>query len=165
MTARTPQRQQLMDLLGPVISSQGYDLEDVSVSAAGRRSLIRVIVDGEHGIDLDAVASVSRAVSDVLDQADDAEFGSPFVLEVSSPGVDRPLSEPRHWRRAHGRLVSSTVSGQPVTGRVKAADDDAVTLEIDGVARNVAWSDLGPGHIQVEFARADSLVESDEERA
>ncbi len=102
-----PARADLLDLLAPVVAAAGYDLEDVTVTAAGRRSLVRVIVDADEGVDLDGVADVSRAVSNALDDGD--AFAGPFVLEVSSPGVDRPLTEPRHWRRARGRLV--TVAG------------------------------------------------------
>src|SRR4051812_39024854 len=95
------ERDRLLDVLSPVVREVGYDLEDVTVTAAGRRSLVRVIVDADGGIDLDAVAEVSRVVSDVLDEKGDG-FAGPYVLEVSSPGVDRPLTEPRHWRRAEG---------------------------------------------------------------
>ncbi|MDQ1719749.1 MAG: ribosome maturation factor RimP [Pseudonocardiales bacterium] len=164
MAARTPQRQQLMELLGPVITSQGYDLEDLSVTAAGRRSVIRVIVDSDTGIDLDGVAEVSRAVSEILDAeaepASAAAFSGPYVLEVSSPGVDRPLTEPRHWRRAVGRLVSVAISDQSVTGRVLAGGEDGIVLEVDGVKINHSLSELGPGRIQVEFAHADDHKEA-----
>jgi ribosome maturation factor RimP len=153
----------LLDLLTPIVTAAGYDLEDVAVSSAGRRSLIRVTVDADGGIDLDAVAEVSRLVSDALDA--DAELpGSPrtlagaYVLEVSSPGVDRPLTEPRHWRRAAGRLVRVEVAGQPVTGRVSGADEDGVTLDVDGSARRVGWAEIGRGKVQVEFSRADEEV-------
>lgn len=155
MTARTPQRQQLLDLLGPVVTSVGYDLEDVTVTAAGRRSLIRVIVDSDQGIDLDAVAEVSRAVSDSLDAADSTAFAGPYVLEVSSPGVDRPLTEARHWRRAVGRLVTVPVGDKTITGRVVSADSD-VTLEVNGVPETHPLSELGKGKIQVEFNRGVS---------
>src|SRR3954452_22994387 len=87
MTARSPQRQQLQDLLDPVVSAAGYELVDLSVSSAGRRSLVRVTVDGDEGIDLDGVAEVSRAISAAMDSEDGA-FAGPYVLEVSSPGVD-----------------------------------------------------------------------------
>jgi ribosome maturation factor RimP len=153
MTARTPQRQQLIELIGPVVSAAGYDLDDLSVTAAGRRSLIRVSVDSDHGIDLDAVADISRAVSDVLDSDGGASFAGPFVLEVSSPGVDRPLTEPRHWRRAAGRLVTVDVDGRPLTGRVVSADDSTVVLDVDGRQRGLPLAGLGPGRVQVEFSR------------
>jgi ribosome maturation factor RimP len=154
-------REHLLELLGPLVTDAGYDLEDVTVASAGRRSLVRVTVDTDGGIDLDAVADVSRIVSDALD-ADAADPSSPralsgaYVLEVSSPGVDRALTEPRHWRRAVGRLVSVDVAGRPVTGRVTAADDSGVTLQTDGAeSRPVTWTELGRGRVQVEFNRAE----------
>ncbi len=153
MTARTPQRQQLIELIGPAVSAAGYELDDLSVTAAGRRSLIRVSVDGDGGIDLDAVADISRTVSEILDGDGAASFAGPYVLEVSSPGVDRPLTEPRHWRRATGRLVSVDVDGRPLTGRVVSADDASVTLDVEGQQRSLPLAGLGRGRVQVEFAR------------
>lgn len=153
-------REHLLDLLGPLVTDAGYDLEDVAVTSAGRRSLVRVTVDADGGIDLDAVAVVSRIISDALD-ADTANPGSPralsgaYVLEVSSPGVDRPLSEPRHWRRATGRLVKAEADGRTLTGRVTAVDDTGVTFEVEGSERRVGWPDLGRGKVQVEFHRAE----------
>lgn len=154
-------RDGLLDLLAPLVTSAGYDLEDVAVSSAGRRSLVRVIVDADGGIDLDAVATISRVVSDALDR--DIEDGTTlahslagsYVLEVSSPGVDRPLTEPRHWRRAAGRLVTAQTKGKTVTGRVVSVDDNGATFEIKGRQQWIAWSDLGRGKVQIEFNRAD----------
>jgi ribosome maturation factor RimP len=151
-------RERLLGLLGPVIAAAGYELDDVSVTAAGRRSLVRVSVDADGGIDLDAVADVSRVVSDAIDATDadapgGAAFAGPYVLEVSSPGIDRPLSEPRHWRRAVGRLVQVEVQGRPVTGRVLGADGSGVALEVAGAHRGVPWAELGRGTVQVEFNR------------
>ena len=139
---------QLRELLSPVVTAAGYDLEDVEVSAAGRRSVVRVIVDRDGGIDLDAVAEVSRPVSDALDAAD--AFGeSAYVLEVTSPGVDRPLTEPRHWRRNIGRLVE--VDG--IKGRIVDATEEGVALEVGGEQRDIAHADLGTGKVVVEFSR------------
>ena len=147
----------VQDALEPVVTAAGYDLEDVSVSAAGRRSVVRVVVDRDGGIDLDAVADVSRVVSAALDESDVMGAAS-YVLEVTSPGVDRPLTQPRHWRRATGRLVS-VVAGQrgTVLGRVQDADDTEVTLDVEGDATRVPYDKLGPGHVQVEFAREETL--------
>lgn len=153
-------RTALFDLLEPLVAGSGYDLEDVAVSAAGRRSMVRVTVDSDRGIDLDAVATISRVVSEVLDESLEGDgvlaraLAGSYVLEVSSPGVDRPLTQPRHWRRAVGRLVTTTMHGKAVTGRVTAADDDAATLNIKGRTQTVAWSDLGPGKVQIEFNRS-----------
>jgi ribosome maturation factor RimP len=154
------------DLLTSVVADAGLVLEGVSVTPAGKRRVVRVVVDlpdDAHGsLDLDAVAEVSRAVSDALDSSD--VLGSaPYVLEVGSPGVDRPLTERRHWARARGRLVKTTLrsSGSEVTGRVKTVDDDGVVLDLDGVERTVEWSDLGAGRVQVEFSRADEPADEE----
>ena len=88
----------------PWSTAQGLDLEDVVVTPAGKRRLLRVVVDQDGGVDLDTVAGVSTAVSATLDESD-AMGGAPYVLEVTSPGVDRPLTAPRHWRRNRDRLV------------------------------------------------------------
>ena len=144
--------QRVHGALEPVVNAAGYDLEDVSVSVAGRRSVIRVVVDRDGGIDLDAVADVSRALSSALDQSD-VMGSSSYVLEVTSPGVDRPLTQPRHWRRAIGRLVTVAVcDAGSITGRVRDADEAEVTLEVDGDSQRVSYDRLGPGHVQVEFS-------------
>jgi ribosome maturation factor RimP len=145
-------RHRVRDALEPVVAAAGYDLEDVSIASAGRRSVVRVIVDRDGGIDLDAVADISRTVSTALDDSD-VMGAAPYTLEVSSPGVDRPLTEPRHWQRASGRLVRVTADGSSVTGRVTSADEDVVELDVAGETREMPYGCLGPGHIQVEFDR------------
>jgi len=160
-------RERLLGLLGPVVSAAGYDLEDVTVSAAGRRSLIRLSVDADGGIDLDAVAEVSRIAGDVIDGAEadaagGAAFAGPYVLEVSSPGVDRPLTESRHWRRATGRMVTVQVGEQTVTGRLLDTSGAGVTLDVDGVRREVPWAGLGRGAVQVEFNRPSEVCAADD---
>jgi ribosome maturation factor RimP len=148
-------REHLLDLLAPVVTAAGCDLEDVTVAAAGRRSVVRVVVDADGGVDLDAVAAVSRAVSEALD-ADTpggSAFAGPYVLEVSSPGVDRPLSAPRHWQRAVGRVVSVPIGDATLTARVVVTTAAGVRFDVDGEHRDVAWRELGPGRVQVEFTR------------
>ena len=155
-------------LVAPVVEATGYDLEELAVTPAGRRSIVRVVVDRDDGVTLDDVAEVSRAVSAALDDLD-GEFGSaPYVLEVTSPGVDRPLTEPRHWRRNTGRLVTVGVgpagSAEQVTARVLEVDGDGVTLAVEAqgkpgakkrppTRRQVPWQQLGAGRVQVEFGR------------
>ncbi|ATO14419.1 ribosome maturation factor RimP [Micromonospora sp. WMMA2032] len=155
-------RTRLREVIEPVVTAAGYDLEDLSVSRAGRRHVVRVIVDADGGINLDAVADVSRAVSAALDTAEEAAgdiVAGEYQLEVSSPGVDRPLTLPRHWRRNVGRLVKVTVRGEAgdrqLTGRVTAADDERVELESDAGRVTHAYAELGPGRVQVEFSRLD----------
>src|SRR5580692_4965644 len=135
----------IADVIGPVIAAAGMDLEAVRVTAAGRRRLLRVVVDSDHGVSLDDAADISRQLSAALDAV--AVMGDfPYTLEVSSPGVDRPLTDPRHWRRAAGRLVQVTVTDSGiVTGRIVSADPDGVTLEVDGARRRFGYAVLGAG--------------------
>jgi ribosome maturation factor RimP len=141
--------ERLTTLLEPVAGSAGMDLESVRISAAGRRWLLRVVVDADNGPGLDEIALVSRAMSAELD-ASGVMGQAAYTLEVSSPGVDRPLTEPRHWRRAVGRMVRAPLA----QGRVVAAGADTVTLDIDGQQREFGYRDLGPGRVQVEFGNA-----------
>lgn len=149
-------REHLVETLRPVVAALGYDLEDITVTSAGRRSLVRVTVDADGGIDLDAVADVSRLVSEAMDAQEPGgpAFAGPYVLEVSSPGVDRPLTEPRHWRRSVDRLVQVAVQDRTVTGRVRSVSDRGIVLDVEGSEREIAWSALGRGKVQVEFNRA-----------
>jgi ribosome maturation factor RimP len=142
-------RDRVRAALTPVVAAEGFDVEDVAVTAAGRRTVIRVVVDRDGGVDMDAIAAISRVISDALDRAP-VTGETPYTLEVTSPGVDRPLTEPRHWRRAAGRLV---VTGS-MRGRVVSADDEAVTLDVDGSQQVVPYADLAPGHVQIEFDRS-----------
>ncbi len=141
------------EVADPVVRAAGLDLEDVTVSPAGRRSVVRVVVDGDDGLDLDAVAEVSRAVSDALDEAD--VFGSTaYVLEVTSPGVDRPLTAPRHWRRALSRLVAvELVDGAVLTGRLVETDSASAMLDVDGTVHEIELGQVRSARVQVEFAR------------
>jgi ribosome maturation factor RimP len=152
----------IADVIQPVIAAAGMDLESVRVTAAGRRRLLRVVVDSDRGVSLDDAAAVSRQLSAALDAV--AVMGDfPYTLEVSSPGVDRPLTDYRHWRRAVGRLVQVTVTDsggvQPMSGRISAADADGVILDVEGdpkTRRRFPYTALGPGAIQVEFGHPPS---------
>jgi ribosome maturation factor RimP len=178
-TQRTdPATSRLTGWIEPVVGAAGYDLEDLVVTPAGRRSVVRVVVDRDAGVTLDDIAEVSRAVSEVLDRNDDGMGRTPYVLEVTSPGVDRPLTEPRHWRRNTGRLVTVAVgpagSTETVTGRITAVDGAGVTLAVEAkgkpgakkrppTTRQVPWVELGSGRVQVEFGRGtdESLADDD----
>ena len=145
-------------VIEPVVTAAGYDLEEVGLSRAGRRHVVRVLVDADGGINLDGIALVSRAISDALDAAEESGgevLAGEYQLEVSSPGVDRPLTQPRHWRRNVGRLVA--VNG--LTGRLTAADDDGIVLD----DREIRYADLGPGKVQIEFKRLDEAKFDDDD--
>jgi ribosome maturation factor RimP len=168
-----PATVKLAGWIEPVVGAAGYDLEELVVTPAGRRSVVRVVVDRDEGVTLDDIAEVSRAVSAVLDDNDGALGRAPYVLEVTSPGVDRPLTEPRHWRRNVGRLVVVPVgpagAAEQVTARITAVDHAGVTLAVEAkckpgakkrpaTAQQVPWAALGAGRVQVEFGRADDGV-------
>jgi ribosome maturation factor RimP len=154
----------LRDVIEPLARSAGYDLEDLSVVRMGRRHVVRVTVDRDGGVGLDAVAELSRGISHGLDDAESAagEFiAGEYQLEVSSPGTDRPLTEPRHWRRNVGRLVTLRLGGHLVTGRLIAADDTGATLAVDDVVSTHPYADLGRGRIEIEFNRLDDVDDDD----
>ena len=158
-------RSRVRAVIEPVVLAAGFDLEDVNLSRAGRRHVLRVLVDADGGISLDDVAVVSREISLALDTADENQgevLAGEYQLEVGSPGVDRPLTLPRHWRRNVGRLVTVAVAGRSLTGRVTAADDTGVVLDVDSDVNHVAYAELGPGKVQIEFKRLDEAVFPDE---
>jgi ribosome maturation factor RimP len=161
-------RARLRAVIEPVIMDAGFDLEDLTVTRAGRRHLVRVIVDGDGGVNLDEIADLSRDVSVAIDEAEQAggafaanELDGPYQLEVSSPGTDRPLTEPRHWRRNVGRLVSVKAGERTVTGRISEVDAESVTLDVNGKAERVPLDQLGAGRVQLEFTRLAELAEDD----
>ena len=160
----------LRDQLEPVVAALGYDLEEVTAQRAGSRQVLRLVVDGDGGVTLDDVAEVSQAVSAALDEG--GQMGeAAYDLEVTSPGVSRPLTLPRHWRRAVGRLVLvSPTAGGELTGRVVEADEDGVVLELPGKKpgmkgelRRLGYPELGRGRVQVEFNRPGSKDEDPDE--
>ena len=172
--AAAPDTSAISRVAEPVVHALGMDLESVKVTTAGRRRLLRMVVDSDRGVSLDDAALASRELSAKLD-ASDVMGDMPYTLEVSSPGVDRPLTQPRHWQRAVGRLVrvpltpasaghARTPGGQGksapgkagvVQGRVVAADAAEVTLDIDGQHRRFGYAVLGAGAVQIEFGRPD----------
>jgi ribosome maturation factor RimP len=149
----TASHARLQQLLEPAVSATGFDLEDVTVSPAGKRRVVRVVVDRDGGVDLDDVADVARAVSDLLDEHPDLVAGA-YTLEVTSPGVDRPLTHPRHWRRNVGRLVKATLADETVTGRITGSTDTDVTLDVDGTPRTLLQAEVSKAVVQVEFGRS-----------
>lgn len=171
------------------VAGTGFELAGLEITQAGRRRLVKVVVDTSEGaadqdgtdradgagsaaggLDLDAVATVSRAVSGALDQCDDL-LGGPYTLEVSSPGLDRPLTRRSHWRRARLRLVEVRLAGgEQLLGRVGAADDTGVTLLVAGQLRRIGYHEVERAVVQVEFreppaAELRALEPSKEESA
>ena len=153
--SRSADQAQLEEFLASIVDGFGCDLEAVEVSPAGRRRLLRVLVDRDGGISLDDVAEVTRAVSKALD-AEDLMGDGAYTLEISSPGVDRPLTLPRHWRRNTGRLVAVTLaSGDKIKGRITAADDQGVELDVEGQTRAVSYDEVARAKVEIEFNRKE----------
>ncbi|MBZ5734368.1 ribosome maturation factor RimP [Nocardioides sp. TRM66260-LWL] len=131
----------------------GFDLEAVELTPAGKRRVLRIAVDRDGGITLDDVAEATRAISAVLDDSD-VLGQQPYTLEVTSRGVDRPLTLPRHWRRNVGRLVKVTpLEGAAFSGRIVEAGEGSVVVEVRGARRTVALADVGKALVQIEFNR------------
>ncbi len=142
------------------VADVGFDLESLEEVRIGQRWVIRVIVDSDAGVGLDDIAAVSRAVSHALDERDELMAG-PYTLEVTSPGVDRPLTHPRHWRRNRLRLVrAALVGGGELIGRIGDCDDEGVTLLASGSLRRVRYTELSRAVVEVEFRHppADELA-------
>jgi len=138
------------------LREMGLDVEAVEITPAGKRRVLRVAVDKDGGVTLDDVADATREVSRVLDDSD-VMGEQPYTLEVTSRGVDRPLTLPRHWRRNAGRLVRATLAdGSTLEGRIAQAGDEAVALDVDGATRDLAYVDVARALVQVEFNRKDS---------
>lgn len=144
---------QLCDVLTGPMASLGLDLEAVDLTPAGNRRLLRIAVDKDGGVTLDEIASATKEISRVLDDSD-VMGERAYTLEVSSPGVDRPLTLPRHWRRNAGRLVKlTTTAGETLTGRVTEPEEETVVLEITGRRRTITIADVAKAKVQVEFNR------------
>jgi len=131
----------------PAIEGEGAYLEEVTVTPAGRRSLVTVIVDSEKHLSLDEVTSLSRIVSEIVENL--TELGdTPFTLEVSSPGIDRPLTLPRHFRKNIGRLVQITKSdGTTTKGRISTADENSVVVD----ESTIAFTEISKAVLEIEF--------------
>ncbi|WP_062076488.1 ribosome maturation factor RimP [Demequina globuliformis] len=147
----------IADLAGPAAQEAGLVLDEVRVSPAGKRTKVVVTVDlpedSTGSADLDAVAAASRAIGAALDEADVPS--TPYVLEVSTPGTDRPLTERRHFMRARTRVVELAVAGETVTGRLVDVTGDTLELDIDGTTREVSLAQVDKARIVVELKRLD----------
>ena len=155
---------QIAGLLTPILAQHGLDLDAVEVVPAGKRRLLRIVVDGDgpHGRGplLDDIAEATKALSAALDAAEKVVGNHPYTLEVSSRGVGRPLELPRHWRRNVGRLVAvQTAAGEAFTGRITAADEEAVELDVEGTVRRVEQAEVTKALVQVELNRPRTALD------
>ena len=168
--AHNPEADRLRALLEPSVLANRLYLEDIAINVAGSNRVLHVVVDLPQeetgGVSLDVIADISRVLSDVLDN-DPADDGRPYDLEVSSPGVGRPLTEPRHWHRAKGRMVKvNVIQGENVTGRVQSVDETGVTIipEIavkkgmkpkQGEPQILPFDRIRNGKVEIEFSHLE----------
>ena len=156
MSPFSPDSSRIADALRDRLTVLGLDLEAVELTPAGRRRLLRVAVDKDGGVTLDDIAEATRAVSDELDD-EDLMGEQTYTLEVTSRGVDRPLTEPRHWRRNRDRLVKvSFDDGSQVTGRIGDSDDAGVVVDVSGESKRLQYAHVSKALVQVEFNRPGS---------
>ncbi|MFJ8086164.1 ribosome maturation factor RimP [Streptomyces sp. SAI-170] len=167
----TTQSERLRELLEPLVTSQGLDLEEIAVDSVGRKRVLRVVVDSDEGADLDAIADVSRALSAKLDETD-AMGDAAYDLEVGTPGAERLLTEHRHFARAVDRLVKFQLTeGGELIARILGVDEDGLDVEVPGVkgrkatSRRLGFSEFDRARVQVEFNRKDKKDMKEEEEA
>jgi ribosome maturation factor RimP len=158
---------QIAGVLTPILAQFGLELEALEIIPAGKRRVLRVVVDGDGpggtGPFLDDIAEASKAASAALDRADVTGNAS-YVLEVTSRGLSRPLKLPRHWRRNAGRLVAVRLSdGDTITGRIVSNSEDGVRLDVDGETHEVRFADVDRALVQVELNRPRASRSEDEE--
>ncbi|MGD6742893.1 ribosome maturation factor RimP [Streptomyces sp. BH106] len=165
----TTQNERLRELLEPLVTSQGLELEEIEVASVGRKRVLRVVVDSDEGADLDVIADVSRALSAKLDETDAMGEGE-YELEVGTPGAERPLTEHRHYIRATDRLVKFQLNDESeLVARILKVDDDGLDLEVPGVkgrkptSRRLDFADIAKARVQVEFNRKNKNDDNDNE--
>ena len=158
-SAKLPSQKQVIELLDGEFARAGFDIEDVVIDAATRPPRITVIADGDDGLDLDSIAALSRSASELPDRVDSSTSSAPYLLEVTSPGVDRPLTEEKHFRRARGRKVELTLTdGSQLTVRLGETRDGTVGVVVpekrrgDYSLRDIPLSDITKAVVQVEFS-------------
>jgi ribosome maturation factor RimP len=152
-------KDQIIELLTPAVREAGFYLEDIHIATPGSHRIVTCIVDGDSSLNLDQVTSVSRVISELLDEA---EFmgETPFTLEVTSPGVDRPLTLPRHFAKNHDRLLKVIrMDGSEVIGRIASNTDDSVTLVVtlkkESREEVLSLTDIKRALVEIEFSRKD----------
>ncbi len=151
--------QAVTDAISAPITQAGFFLEDVSVNSHGNRRVVTCIVDGEVNLNLDEVTLLSKQISAILDEA---EFmgSTPFTLEVTSPGIDRPLTTPRHWRKNLTRLVRAVmVNGEVVAGRIEAVHDESACLVVEAKKEihkiELPFVEIKRAVVEIEFNRKE----------
>jgi len=140
-------KEEISAVITPALSNLGFYLEDLTITSAGRRSMITVIVDGDTHLSLDQVTVATKAISELVENIQSLGQ-TPFTLEVTSPGLDRPLTKPRHWRKNIDRLVKIVLlDGSEIKGRIKGATQIAASVD----EQTVNYSEVKLAILEIEF--------------
>jgi ribosome maturation factor RimP len=140
-------KEDISDAVTPALSALGFYLEDVTITSAGRRSMLTIIVDGDTHLSLDQVTSATKAIGEIVESIQSLGE-TPFTLEVTSPGLDRPLTKPRHWRKNIDRLVKVVLlDGKEIKGRIKSASENSATVD----ESEINFADIKRASLEVEF--------------
>ena len=124
-------KEQVLAVITPAIESLGFYIEDITITSAGKRSMLTVIVDGDTHLSLDQVTVATKAISEIVENLPTLG-NNPFTLEVTSPGLDRPLTKPRHWRKNQDRLIKIILNdGKEINGRIKDSTETSVSIYLD----------------------------------
>jgi ribosome maturation factor RimP len=144
-------KEQVAAVITPAIQALGFYVEDISITSAGRRSMLTVIVDGDTHLSLDQVTVATKAISEIVENLPTLG-NNPFTLEVTSPGLDRPLTKPRHWRKNKDRLIKIVLNdGKEITGRIIDSTDDLVIVD----EQKVAFVDIKRATLEIEFKQVN----------
>ena len=142
-------KEQVLAVITPAIESLGFYIEDINITSAGKRSMLTVIVDGDTHLSLDQVTVATKAISEIVENLPTLG-NNPFTLEVTSPGLDRPLTKPRHWRKNKDRLIKIVLTdGKEVNGRIKDSTESSVTVD----EQVINFADIKRATLEVEFKK------------
>jgi ribosome maturation factor RimP len=144
-------KEQVAAAITPVIESLGFYVEDIAITSAGKRSMLTVIVDGDTHLSLDQVTVATKAISEIVENLPTLG-NNPFTLEVTSPGLDRPLTKPRHWQKNKDRLIKIILNdGKEITGRIKDSTQTAVTVN----EKIINFADMKRATLEIEFKQVN----------
>lgn len=142
-------KEQVLAVITPAIESLGFYVEDITITSAGKRSMLTVIVDGDTHLSLDQVTVATKAISEIVENLPTLG-NNPFTLEVTSPGLDRPLTKPRHWRKNQDRLIKIVLTdGKEIKGRIKDSSETSVTVD----DQTINFANIKRATLEVEFKK------------
>ena len=142
-------KEQVLAVITPAIESLGFYIEDITITSAGKRSMLTVIVDGDTHLSLDQVTVATKAISEIVENLPTLG-NNPFTLEVTSPGLDRPLTKPRHWRKNQDRLIKIILNdGKEINGRIKDSTERSVTVD----EQVINFADIKRATLEIEFKK------------